>query len=476
MTNLTHQQAREAIQQAYLPEDEREALRQHLAACPECRAYAAMHIHLLRETPPAAGRARPTPAQRDAILSAAGRRTFVNTPLRPLASVAALAALALVVVSAWFAMRPAVGSGTQPLPAPLGTMRAPFRPTPTPTTPDPRGRFVIATVPAPSLAGNTIGEPPEQRAAVYLPPSYDSSDRRYPVVYVLSYSPEGATTDVEALGAAARTAMNLALRDGPAQEMIIVVPDSINALDVPTFFVPSPVTGDWESYLANDLVAHVDANFRTLPSAESRALLGEVCNGLPALWAAMHRPDVFSAVYLSRPLLFAQSVLEEGRYVSPIARSGVRDLLDEVAALAPEAALSHMQEQLTGSGIPPVAQETVAYGLAFAPTADGAAPYLEYLFTDTAGPADAASLRRWEDGLGNVAARLQPYTATLRGLTIVVSQSGPSATQDEGPTFLSEQLTTADIPHQLIVVESKSWLEEFGREALPLLSAALVGE
>ena len=55
MTNLTHQQACEAIQQTYLPEDEREALRQHLIECPECRAYAAMHINLLRETPPAAG-------------------------------------------------------------------------------------------------------------------------------------------------------------------------------------------------------------------------------------------------------------------------------------------------------------------------------------------------------------------------------------------------------------------------------------
>ena len=99
MTNLTHQQARETIQQAYLPEDEREALRQHLAGCAECRAYAAMHIHLLRETPPATGRARPTPAQRDAILSAAGRRTFVNNPLRPLVSLAGLAALALVVLA-----------------------------------------------------------------------------------------------------------------------------------------------------------------------------------------------------------------------------------------------------------------------------------------------------------------------------------------------------------------------------------------
>lgn len=472
MTNLTHQQAHEAIQQAYLPEDEREALRQHLVECPECRAYAAMHVHLLRETPPAAGRARPTPAQRDAILSAAGRRSFVNNPLRPLVSAAGLAALALVIVAAWFVMRPGPSSATQPLPAPLATAEALFRPTP--TTPDPRGRFVIETVPAPSLAGNTIGEPLEQRAAVYLPPSYDSSDRRYPVVYVLTYAPEGNTNDVEALGVAARSAMNLALRGGLAQEMIIVAPDSINALDVPTFFVPSPVTGDWESYLANDLVSYIDANYRTLPTAQSRAILGEVCNGLPALWAAMHRPDVFSAVYLARPLLFAQSVLDEGRYVSPIPRSGVNDLLTEVAGLAPEAALSHMQERLTGSGIAPAAQETVAYGIAFAPTDDGAAPYFDYLYSDADGPADPAALRRWEDGLGNVMARLQPYVAPLRGLTIAISQTG--AAQDEGPRYLSEQLTADGVLHRLVVLETGSFLEEFGQEALPFLSEALAHE
>lgn len=467
MTNLTHQQAHEHIQQAYLPEEEREALRRHLADCAECRAYAAMHVRLHQQLP-VAGRARPTPAQRDAILSAAGRKSFVNNPLRPLASLAGVAALALLIAAAWFTMRPGPSSATQTLAAP-----APLRTEPA-ATPDPRGRFVIESVPAPSLAGNTIGEPLTQRAAVYLPPSYDSSDRRYPVVYVLTYAPEGNTNDVEMLGVAARSAMNLALRGGLAQEMIIVAPDSINALDVPTFFVPSAVSGDWESYLANDLVSYIDANYRTLPAAQSRAILGEVCNGLPALWAAMHRPDVFSAVYLSRPLLFARSVLDEARYVSPIARSAVNDLLAEAAALAPEAALSHMQARLGGSGVPPVAQETVAYGLAFAPTADGAAPYFEYLYGDAGGPADAEALRRWEAGLGNVMARLEPYTATLRGLSIAVSRT--EAAEDGGPAYLSEQLTTAGITHRLVVPETGSFLEELGQEALPFLSEALAHE
>ena len=151
-----------------------------------------------------------------------------------------------------------------------------------------------------------------------------------------------------------------------------------------------------------------------------------------------------------------------------------RQLLAEVAARAPEAALSHMQERLTGSGVPPVAQETVAYGIAFAPTADGAAPYFDYLYHDADGPADPAVLRRWEDGLGNVMARLQPGVATLAGLSITVSRTG--AAQDTGPAYLSEQLTAAGVPHRLVVLENESFLEEFGQEALPFLSEALAHE
>src|SRR6476620_11765781 len=48
------------------------------------------------------------------------------------------------------------------------------------------GRLVEIKVPAPSLKGNLLGDPTEQSAAVYLPPSYDASPaRRYPTLYLL---------------------------------------------------------------------------------------------------------------------------------------------------------------------------------------------------------------------------------------------------------------------------------------------------
>src|SRR5215216_4110615 len=40
-------------------------------------------------------------------------------------------------------------------------------------------------IPAPSLANNLVGEPTERTISVYLPPSYASSEKRYPVIYYL---------------------------------------------------------------------------------------------------------------------------------------------------------------------------------------------------------------------------------------------------------------------------------------------------
>ena len=38
-----------------------------------------------------------------------------------------------------------------------------------------------------------------------------------------------------------------------------------------SFYANSPVTGNWEDYVARDLVAYVDANYRTVAGPEASA-------------------------------------------------------------------------------------------------------------------------------------------------------------------------------------------------------------
>jgi hypothetical protein len=472
MTSLSHEQAREFIQQGHLAEGDRLALREHLTTCDECRAYAAVHVHLWRQLPLRASRVTPTSAQRAAVLAAAAGRRAAPRLWRPLSAAGSMAVVLFLALGFWLVLRAASPVASQPtLPAPLATLLAPFLPQPTPAatepvpTSDPRGRHVIDTVPAPSLAGNVIGEPLEQQVAVYLPPSYDGSDRRYPVVYALI---PGETTNnrMEMLESYIRSGMNLTLRNDGAREMIVVALNNVNSLNLPNLFVNSPITGDWESYLATDLVSYIDTHYRTLPDADSRGLLGDSYHGIDALTIATRHSETFGAVYLQRPLIFAPGDLEENMMVSAVARSGTIDFLDELSALSPEASLVRIKERFdVEPSHLPVLQFVIPYGMAYAPTAETAVPFFEYPFVDPDGPADPEIWRKWESGFGNIPEKLQTYRDALLTLKIGVSSN-------DGSTYLSEQLTIADISHTFTKSET-SPLEELGIEVFPFFSEVL---
>jgi S-formylglutathione hydrolase FrmB len=60
----------------------------------------------------------------------------------------------------------------------------------------------------------------------------------------------------------------------------------------------SPTTGDWERFVAEDLVAFIDSHYRTLAKPISRGLAGQFMGGYGALRIGMKRPDVFSSLYI----------------------------------------------------------------------------------------------------------------------------------------------------------------------------------
>ena len=60
----------------------------------------------------------------------------------------------------------------------------------------------------------------------------------------------------------------------------------------------SATTGDWERFVAEDLVAYMDGHYRTLASRASRGLAGHSMGGYGALRIGMKRPDVFMSLYI----------------------------------------------------------------------------------------------------------------------------------------------------------------------------------
>jgi S-formylglutathione hydrolase FrmB len=127
----------------------------------------------------------------------------------------------------------------------------------------------------------------EVRYVADLPPSYATSDRRYPVVYALHGLFENAAF-WERRGLAAELATE---RDaGRVRDFIVVAVDGGNS-----FFVNAP-GGAYHDLVTRDLIAHVDATFRTIPQRGARGLWGVSMGGYAALRIALAEPARFGAV------------------------------------------------------------------------------------------------------------------------------------------------------------------------------------
>lgn len=133
---------------------------------------------------------------------------------------------------------------------------------------------------------------------IYLPPTYDSdANRHYPVVYML-HGAGGHYSEWVAYGLP-ETAEDL-IWDGQIQPLIIVMPQGDHS-----YFVNHVGTDGerWGDYIAYDLIAHIDATYRTLPQPSSRAIGGLSMGGFGALQLAFTHPDIFGAVGAHSPAL-----------------------------------------------------------------------------------------------------------------------------------------------------------------------------
>jgi enterochelin esterase-like enzyme len=149
-----------------------------------------------------------------------------------------------------------------------------------------------------ALEGNLEGNAPDRDVLVFLPPSYaKEKSRRYPVVYALHGYSIGAEQWSKEIHVP-RT-IEGAFAQG-AKEMIVVLPDS-KTVHNGSMYSSSPTTGDFERFVARDLVAYIDAHYRTLPNRASRGLVGHSMGGYGATRIGMKHADVFGGLYIMSP-------------------------------------------------------------------------------------------------------------------------------------------------------------------------------
>jgi S-formylglutathione hydrolase FrmB len=195
----------------------------------------------------------------------------------------------------------------------------------------------------PSLDGNLEGNDVNRDVIVLLPPSYTAKkSRRYPVLYALhgySIGAEQWTHEVHV-----PQTVEGAFAQG-AQEMIVVLPDS-KTVHNGSMYSSSVTTGDFERFIAHDVVEYIDSHYRTIPERTSRGLVGHSMGGYGASRIGMKHPDVFGSLYIMSPCCLVargagnpanEKTLEEVKGPADSARLpfGLRAQLASAAAWSP---------------------------------------------------------------------------------------------------------------------------------------------
>jgi enterochelin esterase-like enzyme len=149
-----------------------------------------------------------------------------------------------------------------------------------------------------ALEGNLEGDAVDRDVIVLLPPSYaQERTRRYPVVYALhgySIGAEQWTKEIHV-----PQTVEGAFAKG-AREMIVVLPDS-KTVHNGSMYSSSVTTGDFETFIARDVVSYIDTHYRTIPDRNSRGLVGHSMGGYGASRIGMKHPDVFGSLYIMSP-------------------------------------------------------------------------------------------------------------------------------------------------------------------------------
>jgi S-formylglutathione hydrolase FrmB len=284
------------------------------------------------------------------------------------------------------------------------------------------GRVVTDSVRSPALEGNRLGDPSVRPLRIYLPPSYDSSDARYPVVYLLhgyGGSPSSWSNGTYR-GLVLEQAMDSLVRAG-GREFIVAMVDGHNVYGG-SVFTNSVVTGNWETYLYRDVVRQVDGRYRTFRRASSRGIAGHSMGAGAALRIAMRYPGIFGLVY-------SMSANAELPCLAPSA--GARGQLATLTS--PQAAAQLDFES----------QLCLGYSAAWSPDTMRAPLLVAYPFT--ASGIDSAVVAQWESWkLLEMAPRYREGLVRLRAIGLDV---GTGDSYYPGQARLDSLLTRLRVRH-----------------------------
>ncbi|HEV7640993.1 MAG TPA: alpha/beta hydrolase-fold protein [Gaiellaceae bacterium] len=150
-------------------------------------------------------------------------------------------------------------------------------------------RWQTASFTSEALRGNPLGDPHVRPLHVYVP---EDTSRRYPSVYVL----QGMMGMADGWFNVEPWSLSYPDRiSALAPDAVVVLVDAFTAVGG-SQYVDSPGIGNYHTYLCDELVPYVDANFPTLPEARHRGIQGKSSGGYGAMITPLLRPDLFGGL------------------------------------------------------------------------------------------------------------------------------------------------------------------------------------
>jgi S-formylglutathione hydrolase FrmB len=154
---------------------------------------------------------------------------------------------------------------------------------------------ILGAVQAITVTSAALGGWPDP-VLVVLPPGYASHPRlRYPVLYLLHGVP-GLPDQFLNVGQAA-TAEATLVAEGRMKPVILVMPAGSRSFLADQEWADGIRPGSgWETFIARDLVAAIDARYRTIAAAGGRGIAGLSEGGYGALNIGLHHPGEFGVL------------------------------------------------------------------------------------------------------------------------------------------------------------------------------------
>jgi enterochelin esterase-like enzyme len=128
----------------------------------------------------------------------------------------------------------------------------------------------------------------EVKYAVYLPPDYATSEKHYPVLYLL-HGYKGNHTSWVKQGGIGKI-MDTGIAKGEIEPMIVIIPDGKYYWYINDY----QSKARYEDFMFKEFLTFIDSTYKTFPDKEHRAVAGLSMGGYGSLVWAMKHPDKFS--------------------------------------------------------------------------------------------------------------------------------------------------------------------------------------